>query len=55
MPDIVYMLVDSIGNFKWEPHEIAFIESIKNMQFQYLGARQQDRANELYKRLEQSH
>lgn len=53
--DKCQQLADSVGVYKWEPHEKMFIEKIKNMSFEYLGARDQDRAREMLEVLHGSH
>lgn len=48
-------LSDSVGVYKWEPHEQSFIDKIKTMEFDYLGARDQERVLGLLEVLRGSH
>lgn len=48
-------LGDSVNFFKWEDHDKLFIDKIKDMEFDHLGGRDQERALELLEELHGSH
>lgn len=52
MPDPLQRLVQSINVFVWSQHDRDFIDSVKDREYIYLSAKQQERIFELLKKME---